>query len=261
MTVDDGSIATQTFTDLADSYFSSHSSSTLCGSRTFSIETTNNGSVSWCTVDLTSSMTYEITAAPISTITELQTTHQLRLKIVSDDYSSYMPAVYVNFNIIVNKPPCNCNLQPWTSPSGITGTTAVPTPKDVSINIPTVSSNAYTSSPAMRSCTVGSCATTGSVTAITLTDNSSLPSWISTKSGGTIISFAPTSGSVKSGNPWIIKATYTPTNGNIITYTAVTFTVTCEIASITISGGSTTSVDYTVSDSEKVIDGTSLTFT
>ena len=55
-------------------------------------------------------MTYKITAAPSSTNIELQTTHELRLKIVSDTYSSYMSTVYVKFNVVVRKPPCNCNL-------------------------------------------------------------------------------------------------------------------------------------------------------
>jgi len=117
----------------------------------------------------------------------------------------------------------------------------------------------------MRSCPVDSCEKTGSITAITLTDGSSLPSWITTKTdsnGPTIISFAPTSGSVKSGNPWVIKVTYTPTEGlSNPTYTAVILTVTCEISSITILGDNATNVDYTVSDPKSVIYGSGINFT
>ena len=207
-----------------------------------------------------SGLTYRITASPTSTNTELQTSHSVRLRVVSDDYSSYVTAVTVDFTVTVNEPACNCALQPWDDGTGVTSTAPVGSTTNVSLPTPSVSANAYTSAPAMRSCTVGSCATTGSFTAVTLTGGTALPSWI--VSDGTALAIAPTDGSVKASNDWVVIVTYTPTEGsNNPAYTAVTITVSCEVASFAISGAGTTSFTYATFGALQVIDGSTLVFT
>ena len=132
----------------------------------------------------------------------------------------------------------------------------------VTLPLPSVNANAYTSGPAMRACTSGSCATTGSFTTIVLTDDSSLPSWITTANSNTELSIAPTSGTVKSSNPWVVKVVYTPTAGsNNPAYTAVTITVTCEITSWSMSGAGSTSISYNVFARTTVIDATTIVYT
>ena len=95
-----------------------------------------------------------------------------------------------------------------------------------------------------------------------MADDSALPAWITKTTSDTILSIAPTDGSVKASNDWVVKIVYTPTAGsNNPAYTAVTITVTCEIASWAISGAGTTSIAYNVFESTKIIDGSGLTFT
>lgn len=114
----------------------------------------------------------------------------------------------------------------------------------------------------MRSCSANSCATTGAFTSILLLDGSALPSWITTTTSDTVLSIAPTSGSVKASNDWVVKVVYTPTAGsNNPAYTAVTITVTCEITSWTVTGAGTTSISYNIFDTRKIIDGSTLVYT
>ena len=119
MSVDDGSSATGTFTDAGCSH-STAGSLTTCGARSFSIEDSSGNAVSWASVALTSGSTYTITIAPTSTDTELIATHNLRVKVVSDDYSSEQTAITVAFTATVNTPACNCNLQTWDDGSAAT---------------------------------------------------------------------------------------------------------------------------------------------
>ena len=67
MSVDDGSSITQNFNDVGASY----GAVSFCGSRTFTIEDTSSAAVSWMSIALSSGDTYTITAAPLSTSTEL----------------------------------------------------------------------------------------------------------------------------------------------------------------------------------------------
>ena len=85
MTVDDGSSITQNFNDVGASY----GTVSFCGSRTFTIEDTSSNPVSWMSLAFSSGVSYTITAAPLSTSAELQATHNLRIKVVSDTYSSF----------------------------------------------------------------------------------------------------------------------------------------------------------------------------
>ena len=114
----------------------------------------------------------------------------------------------------------------------------------------------------MRACSANSCATTGSFTTIQLSGGTALPSWITTTTSDTVLSIAPTDGSVKASNDWVVVVVYTPTAGsNNPSYTAVTITVTCEITSWTVGGAGTTSISYDIFGDTKIINGSTLTFT
>ena len=263
MSVDDGSSATQNYSDVADTWYTDYGNPSFCGARTFTIETTAAASVSWASVAVSSGTTYTITIAPTSTNTELQTTHNLRLKVVSDTYSGdAMSTVYVNFDVTVNTPACNCDLQPWDDGTTSSQNAAVASTSSLTMALPSVNANAYTSAPAMRSCTSGSCATTGTWTAVTLTDGSALPNWITWSSGATTISVTPADGTVIASNPWVIKGTYTPTKGSSNpSFNTISITVTCEITSFAVSNEGTTSISYNVFDPTKIIDGSGITYT
>ena len=71
ISVDDGSSATGTFTDVGDSHSTDYGNVNFCGARTFTIEDGSGNAVSWMSVAFTSGNTYTITAAPTSTNTEL----------------------------------------------------------------------------------------------------------------------------------------------------------------------------------------------
>ena len=93
-----------------------------------------------------------------------------------------------------------------------------------------------------------------------MTDDSSLPNWI--VSDGSSLAITPPDGTVKASNDWVVKVTYTPTEGNSTpTYTAVTITVSCEVTSFAISGAGTTSISYNVFAPLSIIDGSTLVFT
>ena len=185
MTVDDGSSVTQDITDASDSWYTSFGNPTFCGLRTFTVEDTSGNAISWMSVALVSGTTYRITAAPTSTDTELQASYSLVLKVVSDDYSSDVSSITVAFTATVATPACNCALQAWDNGTGVTSSAPVGSTTTVTLALPSVSSGAYTSSPAMRACSANSCATTGSFTSVVMTDDSSLPTWITTASSST----------------------------------------------------------------------------
>lgn len=181
MSVDDGSTATATFTDVGDTHGEDYGALTKCGTRTFSIEDSSGNAVSWASVALTSGTTYTITLSPTSSNTELQTSHSLRVKVVSDSYSSDMSAITVSFTATVNTPACNCNLQTWDAGTGITSNAPVGSTTTVTLPTASVAADAYTSSPAMRACSANACSTGGSITSVVMSDDSAIDgSWMAT---------------------------------------------------------------------------------
>ena len=118
LSVDDGASSTLTFTDASDSFGTFLSDITFCGERNYDVQFRSGGNagntVSWVSVALTSGNSYTITASPVSTSTELQTTHEVKLVISAPTaYSGSQTAVEVNFDITVAEPSCNCAEMPW----------------------------------------------------------------------------------------------------------------------------------------------------
>ena len=126
---------------------------------------------------------------------------------------------------------------------------------------PTPTASAYDATPAMRACQSGgtTCAVTGTYTAVTMDDDSSLLSWITLS--GTTLSLEPTDGALRAANPYNVKVTFTPDFGsNAPTYTALVITVTCEITSFTVAGAPSTQT-YDIFSPTKTVDLTGITFT
>ena len=89
-----------------------------------------------------------------------------------------------------------------------------------------------------------------------------LPSWITfTSSGSTsqTVSINPTDGTVKGTHNLI--AVFNPTNGNDKTFTALTFTVGCEITSFTVSGSPASNPTYNIWTQRSIINLTGMTYT
>jgi len=109
------------------------------------------------------------------------------------------------------------------------------------------------------------CATTGAFDSVQWDNGSgatSLPSWITFSSSGTTtqtVSITPPDGTVKGTHS--IIAVFNPTNGSDKTYTALTFTVGCEVSSFSVSGAPSSNPTYNIFTSRSIINLTGLTYT
>ena len=182
-------------------------------------------------------------------------------------YTSYQNSVSISFTITVATPTCDCNLIPWADGTVSSETAGIKATAQLASTVftltaPSQATNAYDTAPATRSCTTNQCATTGSFTAAALADGSSLPSWLTFSSGSGTITFTGTDGAIMASNPWVIKVFYVPTEGaNNPNYNAISLTVTCEVTSVTV-GNNPSDGTYTIfTDSTKIFDLTSVTFT
>ena len=107
--------------------------------------------------------------------------------------------------------------------------------------------------------------TTGAFDSLTWDDGTgaaALPGWITFTSSTTTtqtIVITPVDGAVKGTHN--IIAVFNPTNGVDKTYTALTFTVGCEITSFTVGGAPGSNPTYDVFTSRSIISLTSLTYT
>jgi hypothetical protein len=94
ITVEDGKSQTGQFSDASDSFGASLSDTEFCGVRTYEVQDRSTSAViSWVAVANDPGTTnYIITATPLSTTTELQATHALKLVITAPatptDYTS-----------------------------------------------------------------------------------------------------------------------------------------------------------------------------
>lgn len=154
--------------------------------------------MSWASVALDSGSNYIITGTPVSTSTELQTTHNVKLVISAPtspvDYTGSQTAVEVNFSIVVAAPSCDCTQQQFDVASTASVSAAVGSTTPHSFTAPAQVANNYDLNPAMRACTSPECSTGGTFSTVTMADDSSLPSWITHSSGS--LSITPDSGSL-----------------------------------------------------------------
>ena len=93
------------------------------------------------------------------------------------------------------------------------------------------------------------CANTATY-AVTLSDNSVLPSFI--VSDGTQLTVTPTDG--LEVDTYVIKTVMTPTYGAVETYSTLTIVITCTIASINDVAAPTTGLQYILYDTTHEID-------
>lgn len=109
------------------------------------------------------------------------------------------------------------------------------------------------------------CAVTGAFDSLQWDDGTgaaSLPGWITFTTSGTTtqtISINPTDGTMIGTHS--IVATFNPTNGADKVYTALTFTVSCEVTSFAVSGEPGSNPTYDVFTQRSIINLTGVTYT
>ena len=144
--------------------------------------------------------------------------------------------------------------------------------------MPVQNTDARTTNALFDKCYIGTsppqCSADGQITAIQWNNGvttAAKPSWItwpdtsetaanadSTKRQINII-ITPTDGTQKGTHS--IIATWTPKYGSPITYTALTFTVGCEVTSFTVSGAPGSNPTYNIFEQRKIISLTGVTYT
>ena len=111
----------------------------------------------------------------------------------------------------------------------------------------------------------GTCPITGAFDSVQWDNGSgaaALPNWITFSTSGTTtqtVSITPPDGTIKGTHS--IVAVFNPTNGADKTYTALTFTVGCEVASFAVSGAPGSNPTYDIFSQRSIISLTGLTFT
>jgi hypothetical protein len=197
----------------------------------------------------TYTLTIDTTADSSLIANESSVTISLYIKATLDDYTSDNRESYTQVNIVINEVTCDCSAMAWDDPtSGVTVSSAILAGTGSStqtLAVPGSNTGARTSNTAFDKCFIDSdssndCATTGAFDSLTWDDGTgatTLPSWITfTSSGSTsqTVSITPADGTVKGTHNLI--AVFNPTNGSDKTFTALTFTVGCEITSFAVSG-------------------------
>ena len=166
---------------------------------------------------------------------------------------------------------CDCSGLAWDDPSsGVTVASAILAGTSTStqtLATAVANTGATATNNAFAKCyeASGTCATTGAFDSLTWDDGTgaaALPSWITfTSSGSTTqtIAITPVDGTVKGTHN--IIAVFNPTNGADKSYTALTFTVGCEITSFAVSGAPGSNPTYDIFTSRSIISLTGVTYT
>ena len=248
----DGNTMTVTFTRPTTDDEDSLGIASVCGDTSYSLHSDNTGSThsynsNWAVISGPVSGTYTLTidtTADQSLIAnEASVTIPLYIKATLDDYTSYTRESYTLFNVVVTSASCDCSALAWTDPtSGVSGGSiaAGVSAQSKTLAVPVASTAARSTNTAFDKCYLSGttdCAETGAYDSLQWDDGTgatTLPSWITFSSSGTTsqtVSINPPDGTVVGSHSLI--AVFNPTNGNDYTFTALTFTVTCEVTSWT----------------------------
>ena len=281
--VTDGSSTTVTFVRPTTSVETSSGISSVCGDTSYTLHSDTSGNTysytsTWAVISGPVSDTYTLTidtTADSSLIAnESSVTISLYIKATLDDYTSDNRESYTQVNIVINEVTCDCSAMAWDDPtSGVTVSSVILAGTGSStqtLAVPGSNTDARTSNTAFDKCFIDSdssndCATTGAFDSLTWDDGTgatTLPSWITfTSSGSTTqtVSITPTDGTVKGTHNLI--AVFNPTNGSDKTFTALTFTVGCEITSFAVSGEPGSNPTYDVFTQRSIINLTGITYT
>ena len=253
--------------------------SAVCGDTSYSLHSDNTGSThsynaNWAVISGPVSDTYTLTidtTADTSLIDNESTkTISLYIKATLDDYTSYTRESYTQINIVVNEASCDCSALAWGDPANVVVSSTILAGTGASsqnLVVPVASTAARSTDANFDKCylTSNDCAETGAFDSLQWNDGSgatTLPSWITFTSSGTTtqsVSINPTDGTVKGTHHLV--AVFNPTNGNDYTYTALTFTVGCEVTSFSVSGAPGSNPTYNIFDQRSIISLTGVTYT
>jgi hypothetical protein len=258
----------------------------VCGRYSFAVYTDTSDtalSAAWLVVaeKAGSPGTYVMTADTTVDITLLTTTatqtYNVQIKAWLDDYT-YIKT-YTAKSVQITAATCVCSHLRWDAPTKATPTFAVAATGTPTLTPPVVNKGAQATVAAFDSCyKVGTpapgCAETGKFNAGSIkyddgvtAGGTTLPTWISFSSSGVVaqtLTIAPPNGGVNGQHT--LFATFTPDNGSAITYTVMTFTVTCTLTDYTMPSAPVDNaggfdLSYIVFDGPLSIDMASLTWT
>ena len=184
---------------------------------------------------------------------EASVTHNMFIKATLDDYKADSRQVYTAVDIVINQVACDCSSLKWQNPNSgvdITGTAimAGTNASDKTLTMPRTDDSNKNTIPAFQKCYEGggSCSADGQITSITWKYGTNAattkPNWITwpvnsndinsdNSQRQTKITINPANGQVIGTHS--IIAVWTPKFGSAYTYTALTFSVNCEVTSFT----------------------------
>jgi len=253
----------------------------ICGDTTYSIHSDNSGTnfaytSGWAVITGPTSSTFTLTidtTVDLSLIAnEASVTIPVYIKSTLDSYTAYTRESYTLINIVISQTGCNCAALAWDDPtSGIDvgAITAGVASVSKTLAPPTANTAARSTNAAFDKCylTSADCATTGAYDSVTWDDGTgavALPSWITFTSVSNIVqtvAINPPDGTVVGSHSLI--AVFNPTNGNDKTYTALTFTITCQVTSWTVPSAPTSptfDLSYAVFEAPLPIDISTLAY-
>lgn len=256
MTLELGNTATLDFLEAVDDVETSTNLAAICGAKSYVVVDPNNANaaVSWISIAAKAGVTgtYTITASPV--LESFVGTQSYNLFTTLDDYvtAHSHPGRTDTLSIVVQAATCDCSAVVRDHPSLVTHNGAVDD-GGTSVAIPAATINQVNSeaiNPKIRMCYTGAgCANTATY-AVTLNDNSALPSFLS--SSGTHIAVTPTDG-LEIGT-YTLRITQTPTYGAVETYDMLQIVITCTIASINNVAAPTTGLTYILYEQTLAID-------
>lgn len=256
MTLELGDTASLDFLEAQDAVSISTDLPAICGTMSYVVvdPSDSNNAVSWISIaaKVGSAGTYTITASPI--LETFVGTQTYNLYTTLDDYDDEHshPGRTDTLTIIVQAATCDCSAVVRDQPSIVTHNGAV-SDGGTSVAIPAATINQANSeaiNPKIRMCyTSSGCANTATY-AVTLSDNSNLPSFM--VSDGTNIAVTPTDG--LEVDTYTIKVVMTPTYGAVETYDGITVIITCTIASINDVAAPNSGLQYILYDTTHSVD-------
>lgn len=279
--VNDGSTTTVTFVDPITQVETDTGISAVCGSTSYSIHSANDGTnfsynAGWAVITGPVSGTYTLTIDTTADLTlidnEAQKTISVYIKATLDDYTAQTRESYTQVDIQITAAGCVCSALAWDDPSSSVdaGSIAVSTSASTqTLVLPVANTSARSTNAAFDKCYISSqaCDEGGAFDSVTWDDGTgatTLPSWITFSSSGTTtqtVAITPPDGTVNGVHSLI--AVFNPTNGADKTYTALTFTVTCQVASFTKPSAPTSpsfDLSYVVFETPLTIDVSSLQY-
>jgi hypothetical protein len=259
ITLELGNTATLDFTEATDATSVAAGIYQLCGPFSYVVVDPNDDTpIDWITItDQGTPGIYTITASPILESFRDSSPNTYELWSTLDNYyPSHHAGRRDNIILTVEDATCDCNDVVWDNPALETFNAAV-MEGATTTTIPAATINQVNSeavNPKIRQCysSANDCPETSSFS-LTLSDGSSLPSFI-TQNSGTSVQVNALDGDAL--GTWTITITQTPTasNGAVMTFDSLEIVISCTIVSIDTVTPPSSGLTYTLYDTTLTID-------